>query len=98
MTLGRKDFSVTRTDGGADVFGLAGFFRDDDLIGHDGLGWKDRLEREHIANNAFSQAGVLATCVTMQWRVSERALGLKGLAKRAGTKRLIKSQRAASVL
>ena len=32
MTLGRKDFSVTRTDGGADVFGLAGFFRDDDLI------------------------------------------------------------------
>ena len=44
MTLGRKDFSVTRTDGGADVFGLAGFFRDDDLIGHDGLGWKDRFD------------------------------------------------------
>src|SRR6202162_840376 len=36
MTLGRKDFSVTRTDGSADVFGLAGFFRDDDLIGHNG--------------------------------------------------------------
>jgi hypothetical protein len=36
MTLGRKDVSVTRTDGGADVFGLAGFFRDDDLIGHNG--------------------------------------------------------------
>jgi hypothetical protein len=40
MTLGRKDFSVTRTDGSTDVFGLAGFLRDDDLIGHDGLGWK----------------------------------------------------------
>ena len=36
MTLGRKDFSVARTDGGADVFRLAGFLRDDDLIGHDG--------------------------------------------------------------
>jgi hypothetical protein len=36
MTLGRKDVSVTRTNGGADVFRLAGFFRDDDLIGHDG--------------------------------------------------------------
>ena len=31
MTLGRKDVSITRTDGGAD---LAGFFRDNDLIGH----------------------------------------------------------------
>jgi hypothetical protein len=36
MTLGRKDFSVTRTDGDADVFRLAGFLRDDDLIGHNG--------------------------------------------------------------
>ena len=44
MTLGRKDFSVARTDGGADVFGLAGFLRDDDLIGHDGLVWKDRFD------------------------------------------------------
>jgi hypothetical protein len=35
MALGRENFSVTRTDGGADVFGLAGFFRDDDLTGHD---------------------------------------------------------------
>ena len=37
MTLGWEDVSVARTDGGADVFGLAGFLRDDDLIGHDGL-------------------------------------------------------------
>ena len=45
MTLGRKDFSVTRTDGGAHVFRLAGFLGDDDLIGHDGLGWKNRFDR-----------------------------------------------------
>ena len=36
MTFGWKDFSVARTDGGAHVFGLAGFLRDDDLIGHAG--------------------------------------------------------------
>jgi hypothetical protein len=36
MPLGGKDFSVTRTDCGANVFRLGGFFRDDDLIGHDG--------------------------------------------------------------
>jgi hypothetical protein len=32
MTLGRENISVAGTDRGADVFGLAGFFRDDDLI------------------------------------------------------------------
>src|SRR5271169_5236907 len=36
MTLGGKYLSVTRTNGGADVLGLAVFFRDDDLIGHNG--------------------------------------------------------------
>jgi hypothetical protein len=36
MALGRKDFSVPRTNGGADVFRLAGFLRDDDLISHNG--------------------------------------------------------------
>jgi hypothetical protein len=59
MSLGRKDFSETRTDGGADVFGLAGFFRDDDLIGHNRLILKDRFdsgEREHIANVIALQA------------------------------------------
>ena len=44
MTLGREDFSVTRTDGGADVFGLAGFFRDDNLIGHGGIVSKGRFD------------------------------------------------------
>jgi hypothetical protein len=36
MTLGRKDLSLPRTDGAADVFRLAGFLRDNDLIGHNG--------------------------------------------------------------
>ena len=34
VALGREDVSVARTDGGADVFCLAGFLRDDDLICH----------------------------------------------------------------
>jgi hypothetical protein len=34
MTLGREDYAVARTNGGADVICLAGFLRDDDLIGH----------------------------------------------------------------
>ena len=36
MALGRRNVSVTRAHRGADVFGLAGFLRDDDLIGHNG--------------------------------------------------------------
>src|ERR1019366_1189281 len=43
MALGRKDVSVARTNGGADVFGLAGFLRDDDLVSHNGFVWKDRF-------------------------------------------------------
>ena len=37
MTLGWENVTVARTNGGADVFRLTGFFRDDDLISHDGL-------------------------------------------------------------
>jgi hypothetical protein len=29
---------------------LAGFFRDDDLIGHDGLGWKDGFDAGGMEN------------------------------------------------
>jgi hypothetical protein len=36
MTLGREDVAVSSTDGGVHVFGLARFFRDDDLISHNG--------------------------------------------------------------
>ena len=32
------------TDGGADVFSLAGFLCDDDLISHDRLGWQNRFD------------------------------------------------------
>jgi hypothetical protein len=58
MALGCEDFSVTRTDGGADVLCLAGFFRDDDLIGHNGsFRRNDSTEAsEHIANKTASQA------------------------------------------
>src|SRR5215208_1935604 len=41
MSFGRKNVSVATTDRGADVLGLAGFLRDDDLIGHHGLGSKN---------------------------------------------------------
>ncbi len=60
MTLGREeDFSVTRTDAGADVFRLAGFFRDDDLIGHNGSFRRTDSTAEtaeHIVNKIASQA------------------------------------------
>jgi hypothetical protein len=36
MALSWKNVTVARTNCGADVFGLAGFLRDDDLICHDG--------------------------------------------------------------
>ena len=44
MALGRENVSVTRTNGGADVFRLAGFLRDDNLISHNGLVWKNRFD------------------------------------------------------
>ena len=36
MALSWKNITVARTDSGANVFGLARFLRDDDLICHDG--------------------------------------------------------------
>ena len=36
MALGRENVSVARTNGGADIFRLAGFLGDDNLIRHDG--------------------------------------------------------------
>jgi putative tryptophan/tyrosine transport system substrate-binding protein len=57
MTFGRKDFSVTRTDGGTDVFRLAGFLRDDDLIGHNGsFQWID-------SRGTYSERSCLASYV-----------------------------------
>ena len=34
VALGRKDGAIAAPDGGADIFRLAGFLCDDDLIGH----------------------------------------------------------------
>jgi hypothetical protein len=59
VALGRENVSVTRTDGSADIFRLAGFLRDDDLIGHNGsFGGIDSTvkRRERIMNTAAPQA------------------------------------------
>ena len=42
-----KNVTVARTNGCADVFCLAGFLRDDDLICHDGpFGWRDSTAQQ----------------------------------------------------
>ena len=61
MTLGRENFSVMRTDCSADVFRLAGFLRDNDLIGHNGLVWKDRFDNGEM--RTYSERYRLASCV-----------------------------------
>jgi hypothetical protein len=40
MALGRENVSVARPNRGADVFRLAGFLSDDNLIIHNRLVWK----------------------------------------------------------
>ena len=50
MALSWKNIAVARTNCGADVFGLAGFLRDDDLICHDGPLGRRYLAAEHIMN------------------------------------------------
>src|SRR5215831_4738631 len=50
MALGRKDVTVTRTNGGADIFRLAGLFGDDNLIRHQGLVWWTGVASERIVN------------------------------------------------
>ena len=60
MAFSREDFSVASTDGGADVFCLAGFFRDDDLICHASPSGRNRIGRarlEHKENVVSSQPG-----------------------------------------
>src|SRR5262245_17711064 len=59
MTLGRKDVPITRTNGGANVFGLAGFFRDDDLVGHCAC----RKPRSGRIGGAVRQTGHATRCV-----------------------------------
>src|ERR1700676_2138551 len=50
MALGREDISVARTNRCADVFCLAGFLRNDDLIRHVALVWKNKFEEDVIWN------------------------------------------------
>jgi hypothetical protein len=50
MALSWKNITVARTNRGADVLGLAGFLRDDDLICHDGPLGRSNLTAEHIMN------------------------------------------------
>ncbi len=50
MALCWKNITVARTNCGADVFGLASFLRDDDLICHYGPLGKMDLTIEHIMN------------------------------------------------
>src|SRR6476619_3331416 len=57
MAFGREDVSVAKSDGSADVFGLAGFLRDNNLISHSGsfgrIGATTPMER--TVNTASSQ-------------------------------------------
>jgi hypothetical protein len=59
MALGRKNVSVARANSGADVFRLAGFLGDNNLIRHEdpfrGLGSESDRVLERIVNNAISQ-------------------------------------------
>jgi hypothetical protein len=50
MTLSWKNITIARTNCGADVFGLAGFLRDDDLICHYGPTWEDGFTGEPVEN------------------------------------------------
>ena len=60
MALSWKNIAVARTNCGADVLGLAGFLRDDDLICHYGPlgkdGFNDVPLLEHIMNKVEVQA------------------------------------------
>ena len=50
MALSWKNITVARTNCGADVFCLAGFLRNDDLICHDGPLGRSYLTIEHTMN------------------------------------------------
>ena len=50
MALSWKNIAVARTNCRADIFGLAGFLRNDDLIRHVALVWKNKFEEDVIWN------------------------------------------------
>lgn len=80
MALGRKYISVARANGGTDVFCLARLLRDDNLIGHGGIGWEKRDSMcgrmEHNGNivspqatgeDALALTGVLLIALPRAW-------------------------------
>lgn len=80
MTLGREDISVARANGGTDVFCLAGFLGDDNLIGHCGLVGRNEIRcagrAEHTGNivspqatgeDALAVTGVLLIALARAW-------------------------------
>src|SRR5262249_29286868 len=61
MALGRKDVTVTSTNGGTDIFRLAGLFGDDNLIRHQGLvWWTGFVHPERIVNYSPTASHPLA--------------------------------------
>ncbi len=66
MALGREDVSVARTHGGANVFGLAGFLGDNDLIRHRGFVQGSVVgarKRENVIGNALELLGTFLSAV-----------------------------------
>ena len=87
MALSRKNVSVARTNGRADIFRLAGLLGDDNLIRHEGLVSRigSRAQpQERIVNCHLSQATL--------WRVRARAAkpwrNAAGVVRRAGATRM----------
>src|SRR5215813_2467443 len=72
MALGRKDVTVTRTNGGTDIFRLAGLFGDDNLIRHQGLvWWTGFAHQERIVNHrppASHPLGQVCVRAAKPWR------------------------------
>src|ERR1019366_10363231 len=76
MALGRENVSVARTNCGADVFCLTGFLRDDDLVSHNGLISKNRLDSGGM--RTYSEQYGLASYG--QWPHLGRGCGTPGAA------------------
>jgi hypothetical protein len=85
MAPGRKDVTVTRTNGGADIFRLAGPFGDDNLIRHQGLVWWTGFEQlERIVNFRPPQVTLWQFCVraAKPWRNPTEWSGAQALSSK----------------
>src|SRR5437763_8192562 len=61
MAFGRKNFPVARTNGGADIFRLAGLLGDDNLIRHSEARLVDLVrQQERIVNYSLTASHPLA--------------------------------------